>query len=462
MRFSIDRVTDVLFRRKIYDTLIEWKQRAASNRALLIEGARRVGKSTIAEEFGRNEYESYLLVDFAKASDAVKNAFSRYASDLDTLFMILSAEYGVVLHPGKSLVILDEVQLFPLARQTVKHLVADGRYHFLETGSLISIRDTADEILIPSEERKIRMHPMDFEEFCWALGEQPMVDYIRSCFEKKEPLEEGLHHKAMLLFRQFMVVGGMPQSISAYVEGGRDFLAADEQLRDILALYREDIGKAKGINKMRAKAIFDQIPAFLSRHEKRVRFSHLGSGSSYPDYDGEFTWLGDAMMVNLCYNTTDPNVGLAVNEDRTFVKCYMGDTGLLMSHAFTPEEITEGKLYRQFLNDALSVNEGMVFENAVAQCLVAAGYSLFFFTRYNAEKHRNDIEIDFIVTNKSKLNPKLFPIEVKSGKSYATKSLDRFGELYRKRIGEEYVIHTKGLARSENRLYLPAYMAFCL
>ena len=445
----------MLFRRKIYDDLVEWKQDAASSRALLIEGARRVGKSTVAEEFGKNEYESYLLVDFAKASDAVRNAFSRYVSDLDTLFMILSAEYGVALRPGKSLIILDEVQLFPLARQAVKHLVADGRYHYLETGSLISIHDTA-------EEESVGMYPMDFEEFCWVLGEQPMVGYIRSCFEKREPLEEGLHHKAMLLFRQYMLVGGMPQSVLAYIEGGRDFLAADGQLRDILSLYREDIGKAKGVNRMRAKAIFDQIPAFLSKHEKRVRFSHLGGGSSYPDYDGEFTWLGDAMMVNLCYNSTDPNVGLTVNEDRTFVKCYMGDTGLLMSHAFTPEEIKEGKLYRQFLNDALSVNEGMMFENAVAQCLVAAGYSLYFFTRYSAEKHRNDIEIDFIVSNKSKLNPKLFPIEVKSSKSYATKSLDRFGGLYRKRIGEEYVIHTKGFAHVENRLYLPAYMTFCL
>lgn len=452
----------MLFKRKIYDVLLDWKSHAAHNKALLIEGARRIGKSTVAEEFARNEYESHILIDFAKASNAVRNAFSRYVSDLDTLFMILSAEYGTVLHPGRSLIILDEVQLFPLARQAVKHLVADGRYHYLETGSLISIHDTSERILLPSEERRVSMYPMDFEEFCWALQETPMIDYIRNCFERRVPLEGDLHHKAMLLFRQYMLVGGMPHCVRVYVEGGRDFNAADEEKRDILALYREDIGKGKGINRNRTKAIFDQIPSFLSQHEKRVRFSHIGSDFSYPDYDSEFTWLGDSMMVNLCYNTTDPNIGLAINEDRTFVKCYMGDTGLLVSHAFTPEEIEEGKLYRQMLNGALSVNEGMLFENAIAQCLVARGYPLFFFTRYNAAKHRNDIEIDFIISNKSKINPKMFPIEVKSSKSYKTASLDRFGEQYKRRVGEEYIIHTKALMVGEGRLCIPAYMTFCL
>ena len=452
----------MLFRRKIYDVLLDWKSRTAGRKALLIEGARRVGKSTVAEEFARNEYDSYILIDFAKASDAVRNAFTRYVSDLDTLFMILRAEYGTDLYPGSSLIILDEVQLFPLARQAVKHLVADGRYHYLETGSLISIHDMADQILLPSEERKVSMHPMDFEEFCWAMDEGPMAQYIRSCFDKRVPLEEDLHHKAMLLFRQYMLVGGMPRCVVAYLEGGRDFVAADEEKRDVLALYRDDIGKAKGISRNRTKAIFDQIPAFLSKHEKRVRFSSVGSDSSYPDYDAEFTWLGDSMTVNLCFNATDPNVGLTINEDRTFVKCYMGDTGLLVSHAFTPEEIEEGKLYRQMLNGALSVNEGMLFENAIAQCLVARGYPLFFFTRYNRAKHRNDIEIDFVISNKSKINPKIFPIEAKSGKSYSTASLDRFGELYRRRVGEEYVIHTKNLVAEERRLKLPAYMTFCL
>ena len=210
------------------------------------------------------------------------------------------------------------------------------------------------------------------------------------------------------------------------------------------------------------KAIFDQIPSFLSKHEKRVRLSNIGGSSSYPDYDTEFTWLADSMMVNLCYSTTDPNIGLAINEDRTFLKCYLGDTGLLISHAFTEDEIKEGKLYRQILNDALSINEGMLFENAIAQCLAALGYPLYYYTHYSEEKHRNDIEIDFIISNKSKINPKIFPIEVKSKKRYSTPSLDAFGKLYRKRIGEEYVIHTKNLSTREHRIYLPAYMVFCL
>ena len=451
-----------LFDRSIYSQLLEWKLHAANTRALLIEGARRVGKSTIAQTFAEEHYKSSIVIDFSKASNAVTNAFSRYVDDLDTLFMILQAEYGVTLVPGNSLIVLDEVQLFPQARQAIKHLVADGRYHYLETGSLISIQSMAEKILLPSEERRIQMRPMSFQEFCRALGETQMLDYIQHCFEERTPLEPSLHHKAMLLFRQYMLVGGMPKSVDAYIGGGKDFVAADIEKRDILDLYREDIGKAKGVSRSRTKAIFDQVPSFLSMHEKRVRFSNLGSYSSYPDYDAEFTWLEDAKVVNLCYNTTDPNVGLAINEDRTFVKCYLNDTGLLVSHAFTAEEIKEGKLYRQILNDALSINEGMLFENAVAQELVALGYPLYYFTRYSEAKHRNDIEIDFIISNKSKVNPKLFPVEVKSGKRYTTPSLDTFAGLYRKRIGEEYVVHTKNYTAEQGRIYLPAYMLYCL
>lgn len=451
-----------LFRRKIYTRLLEWKNTAAPERALLIEGARRVGKSTVAEAFAEAEYETHILIDFSKASGAIRNAFLNYMDDLDSLFMIVSAEYGTRLVPGNTLIIFDEIQLFPPARQAIKHLVADGRYHYLETGSLISIQDSSEEILLPSEERRVHMHPMDFEEFCWALDEAEMFSYIQHCYESRVPLDETMHRKAMLLFRQFMLVGGMPKSVAAYVEGGKDFVAADAEKRDILALYREDIGKSKGVSRGRVKTIFDQIPSFLSKQEKRIRFSHIGSGTSYPDYDTEFTWLADSMMANLCYNCTDPNVGLSINEDRTFVKCYMTDTGLLVSHAFSSEEIEEGKLYQQIINDALSINAGMLFENAIAQNLTAQDYPLYYYTRYNEKKHRNDIEVDFVISNKSKVNPKIFPIEVKSSKRYQTPSLDLFGSLYRKRIGEEYVIHTKNLAVGDNRLYLPAYMAVLL
>lgn len=451
-----------MFKRKIYDQLLSWKTNASGEKALMIEGARRIGKSTIVEEFGRKEYRSYLLIDFNDASDAVRNAFERYLNDLDSFFLILSTEYGVTLYPHESLIIFDEVQRYPKARQSIKRLVKDGRYHYMETGSLISIRENIKDITIPSEERQLKMYPMDFEEFCWALGEEQMIAYIRRCFESMKPLEETLHHKAMLLFKQYMLVGGMPKCVSRYLEENRSFVAADEEKRDILALYANDINRADLRYRTRVASIFEQIPTFLSRHEKRVRLSNVEEKATYPLYQDTFFWLGNAMMVNECFHCSDSNVGLAVNEDRTLLKCYMGDTGLLVSHAFSEREIAEGELYKQILNDRLSINEGMLFENAVAQCLTANGYRLFFYTRYSEEKHRNDIEIDFLISNGSKTKPKIFPIEVKSGKRYTTISLERFMTLYSQRIGQAYVIHPKNVQVSDKIVYLPSYMTICL
>lgn len=452
----------MFFRRKVYDRLLEWKRGAAGEKALMLEGARRVGKSTIVEEFGKREYRSYLLIDFNDATEAVRNAFERYLTDLDSFFLILSTEYGVTLYPHESLVIFDEVQRYPKARQSIKKLVRDGRFDYIETGSLISIRENVKDITIPSEERRLKMYPMDFEEFCWALGEEQMMAYIRKCYETLRPLEENLHHRAMLLFKQYMLVGGMPRCVDRYLEQNRSFTAADAEKRDILALYANDISRADVRYRTRIASIFDQIPAFLSRHEKRVRLANLEAKASYPLYQDTFFWLGSAMMVNECFNCSDPNVGLSINEDRTLLKCYMGDTGLLVSHAFTESEIAEGELYRQILNDRLSINEGMLFENAIAQCLTANGYPLFFYTHYDPEKHRNDIEIDFLISNGSKIKPKIFPIEVKSSKRYTTTSLQRFIELYSQRIGRAYVIHPKNLQVSERIIYLPSYMTICL
>ena len=393
MRYNSAESEDfaMVFQRKIYDKLLNWKAHSSKEKALLVEGARRIGKSTIVEEFGKNEYKSYLLIDFNDASDVVANAFENYLNDLDTFFMILQTEYNVTLYPGESLVIFDEVQLYPKARQSIKRLVKDGRYDYIETGSLISIKENVKDILIPSEERTIKMYPMDFEEFCIALGETKILEYIRACFEMLVPLEEKLHHKAMLLFKQYMLVGGMPKSVAQYLENNRTFLEPDAEKRDILTLYRNDINKADQKYRSKIASVFEQIPTFLSHHEKRVRLSNIEEKSTYPEYEDAFVWLEESMMVNECYNCNDPNVGLSLNEDRTFVKCYMGDTGLLISHAFTPSEIAEGELYKQILHDNLSINEGMIFENAIAQCLAANGYKLFFYTRYNEEKHRNDI-----------------------------------------------------------------------
>lgn len=452
----------VIFKRKIYDKLLSWKESAADEKALLIEGARRIGKSTIAEEFGKNEYRSYLLVDFNDASSLVRDAFDKHLNDLDTFFMILSTEYNVTLYPGESLVIFDEIQQYPKARQSIKKLVKDGRFHYIETGSLISIKENVKDITIPSEERQLKMFPMDFEEFCFALGENKMTEYIRKCFADKKPLDDTLHHKAMLLFKQYMLVGGMPMSVSKFIENNRSFALADAEKRDILSLYANDISKADVKYRSKIAAIFAQIPAFLSLHEKRVRLSNIEEGSTFPKYQDTFFWLGNSMIVNECFNCNDPNVGLSLNEDRTYIKCYMGDTGLLVSHAFNEHEITEGELYKQILHDNMAINDGMLFENAIAQCLVANGYPLFFYTHYNKEKRRNDIEIDFIISNGSKIKPKIYPIEVKSNKRYTTTSLERFMKRFHSRIGNGYIIHTKNLSIKDNIVCIPSYMTFCI
>lgn len=452
----------MIFKRKIYDKLLAWKKESQGSRSILIEGARRIGKSTIVKEFARNEYKTFLFVDFNMAGDVVKSAFANYMTDLDTFFMILSAEYNVTLHRRESIIVFDEVQQYPTARQAIKYLVADGRYDYIETGSLISIKENVREITIPSEERKMAMYPMDFEEFCWALNEKELALYIRRCFREEAPLDRALHSKAMMLFRQYILVGGMPKSVAAFIENDRSFEKADVEKRDILHLYREDIMKINSGYRSSVLAIFDQIPAFLSRSERRIVMSAVEKGASFPKYHDTFYWLADSMIVNECFNTTDPNVGLSLNEDRTYIKCYMGDTGLLVSHTFDENEIADEQLYKEILLGKLSVNEGMFYENAVAQMLVAAGHKLYFYTRYNNITHRNEIEIDFILSNNSKLKYKIYPIEVKSAEKYTTKSLSRFNEKFHSRIGRNYVIHPKNLKKEDNTLFIPAYMVFCL
>lgn len=439
-----------------------WKQEAQGSRALLIEGARRIGKSTTVREFAQREYKSYILIDFNIASEAVRSALMNYMSDLDTFFMILSAEYNVTLHRRKSIIVFDEVQQFPVARQAIKYLVADGRYDYIETGSLISIKENVHDITIPSEERKMLMYPMDFEEFCWAMNEMALSEYIRRCFREETPLEQSLHAKAMLLLRQYILIGGMPKSVAAFLENDRSFEKADIEKRDILHLYREDIMKIKSGYRSNVLAIFDQIPAFLSQAERRVVMNKVEKGASFPKYHDTFYWLADSMIVNECFNTTDPNVGLSLNEDRTYIKCYMGDTGLLISHTFDENEIADEQLYKEILLGKLSVNEGMFYENIVAQMLTAAGHKLYFYTKYDEATHRNEIEIDFILSNNSKLKYKIYPIEVKSSERYTTKSLTRFCEKFHSRIGRSYVIHPKNLKKDNDTLFIPAYMTFCL
>jgi len=446
------------FKRKIYSRLLDWKFNSNGGKALLVEGARRIGKSTIVEEFGKNEYKSYILIDFSITNDTIKNYFKEHINDLDTLFMLIQAAFGIQLYNRESLIIFDEVQSFPIARQAIKHLVKDGRYDYIETGSLISIKENVKDIVIPSEERKIKMYPMDFEEFLWALDQTQLYNYLKECFDNKKEVEKGIHNKAMLLFKKYMLIGGMPKAVSLFVENNQSFKETDDEKRDILNLYRDDIKKIKAHYREKVSIIFDQIPGFLSKHEKRVIYNKVGKGLSNDDLSDAFFWLEDSMICNECFNTNDPNVGLSINEDRTYVKCFFLDTGLLVSHAFDEKQLMNDGIYNQILNDKLSINEGMLYENVIAQMLVANGHRLFFYNHYNEEKKRNDIEIDFIISNDDKLNTKIYPIEVKSSKKYKITSLERFQNKYKKRIDKCFIIHTKNLKVEDNKIYLPCYM----
>ena len=445
--------------RKIYKKIVDWKENAKGTKALLIEGARRVGKSTVAEEIGQNEYKSYILIDFNKASTKVKSAFDDL-NNLDVFFQTLSLEYNTRLYNRESLIIFDEIQKFPKAREAIKYLVQDHRYDYIETGSLISIKENVENITIPSEERKIKMYPVDFEEFMVYMNEEILLEYINDCWNRKVPLDRKMHEKAMHLFNEYLLVGGMPQAIVAFASNARDFAAADVEKRDILELYRDDIKKAAKKYNSKVSAIFENIPAYLSTHEKRIVLSEIDDNGRFDRYDEPLFWLDDSMICNLCYRCNDPNVGLALNKNESYVKCYLGDTGLLVSLAFSENEITDQNLYKQIMDGKLAINKGMLYENLISQMLVAKGKKLYFYTRYNEDVHRNDIEIDFLLSNESKTNFKINPIEVKSGKNYTTTFLTAFNEVYKKRIDRQWIIHPKNLSISEGIIKIPPYMVW--
>ena len=383
-------------KRKIYDQLVNWKQDGAGKTALLIDGARRVGKSYVAEEFAKAEYKSYLLIDFNRVGDEVKDLFLHYLNDLDTLFMYLSGYYNVKLYEHESLIIFDEVQMFPRARAAIKYLVADGRYDYLETGSLMSIKKNVKDIVIPSEERHIKMYPMDFEEFLWAMGNDTLMDIVRKRFEAHKSMGQVMHRKAMDYFRQYLIVGGMPQAVQEYVES-KDFDRVDRIKRDILTLYRADIVKHATGYEMKVESIFDEIPAQLQKHEKRFKLSSLKKEARFREYEDALFWLDDAMIANICYNSTEPNIGLKLNMDRMTLKCYMGDTGLLISHAFDENGLVSEEIYKKLLFDKLEVNKGMIIENIVAQMLAASGHKLYFYSNPSRDDKDARMEIDFLI-----------------------------------------------------------------
>lgn len=444
--------------RKIYEVLTGWKRDGAGKTALLIDGARRVGKSYIVEKFAREAYKSYILIDFNRVSDQVKELFFHYLEDLDTLFLYLSSYYNVKLYKRESLIIFDEVQLFPRARAAIKYLVADGRYDYVETGSLMSIKKNVSDIVIPSEERHVKMYPMDFEEFLWAMGNETMMDFIKNCFVNQKPMGQVMHRKAMDYFRQYLIVGGMPQAVQEYMET-RDFDRVDRIKRDILTLYRADIVKHAGGYEMKVESIFDEIPAQLQKHEKKFRISSLKKEARFREYEEALLWLDDAMIVNICYNSTAPSVGLRLNMDRMTLKCYMGDTGLLISHAFDENGIVSEEIYRKLLFDKLEVNKGMIVENIVAQMLAASGHRLYFYSNSSRSDAEERMEIDFLIA-KSKISSRhnISPIEVKSGKNYTLTSLKKFMAKYGEQTYVPYVLHTGDLKVEEEIVYLPLYM----
>ena len=444
-------------KRKIYDKLLAWKAGNGES-ALLIDGARRVGKSYIAEEFAKQEYKSYILIDFNSAEKDVKDLFDKYLSDLDTLFVYLTSYFGVTLYERNSLIIFDEVQECPRARAAIKYLVADGRYDYIETGSLISITSNVKDIVIPSEEDHLRMYPMDFEEFLWATGNETLMEFIRACFNKEQALGQAMHRKVMDLFRQYVIVGGMPQAVAKWVETS-DFDKVDLVKRRILTLYRADIAKHTKTMRQRVEKIFDTIPSQLSKHEKRFKLSAFGKNARMRNNEDAFMWLEDAMMVNLCFNSTDPNVGLSLNEDRSALKCYMSDTGLLISMAFDDHGKTDAEIYRKLLFDKLEVNKGMITENVVAQMLRAKGHRLFFYSNTSPNDKDERMEIDFMISKQvitSRHN--VSPIEVKSAAQYTLNSLNKFKKKFANRLSTPFVVHSQDLEKKEGVTFLPIYM----
>lgn len=436
-----------VFKRKIYSNILQWKQENKGKSALLIEGARRVGKSTIVEEFAKNEYESYIIIDFNKASKAVKDLFDNLM-DLDYIFLYLQTTYHKTLIPRRSVIIFDEVQKCPAARQAIKYLVEDGRYDYIETGSLISIKKNTENITIPSEEDRLQMYPMDFEEFQWALGDNATIPLLRQFFEKKHILGPA-HREISRALRLYMLVGGMPQAVNAYIDT-KNLRKVDYIKRRILKLYEDDFLKIDPSG--RATKLFQSIPGQLSRNVKRYVTSSV-IGKVDDEKKAELIKkLEDSKTVNIVYHTDDPQVGMSMTKNEEHFKMYVGDTGLFITQAFWDKKFTDNIIYEKILADKLPANLGYVYENLVAQMLVASGNELFYHTWPKDEKHY--YEIDFIISN----GAKICPIEVKSSGYKSHKSLDVFCKKFSSRVLWRYLITTKDLYHDENTLALPVYM----
>lgn len=450
----------MVFRRKAYAKLLQWKELAAGTSAVLLEGARRIGKSTIVEEFAKNEYDDYMILDFARENRDVQNLFIDDMDDLDSFFRNLFLLKGRDLKGKNCVLIFDEVQLFPQARQAIKYLVADGRYDYIETGSLISIRKNIQNILIPSEEYRIKMYPMDFEEYLWALGDTVTFDAIKNSYERRKPLGDSIHRKIMKKFRTYMVIGGMPQAVSAFVEG-KTFAQIDFIKRNILSLYEEDLAKYDRDNREKASVVFRTIPEQLENKNSHFKFSLIDKNARYQNYVDAVSFISESMMGNECINVTKPEVALELFADRSNFKLYMGDTGLLVTQIMKSRDETDEDLYKALIIDNLSINQGMIIENMVAQMLRASGHELYFheylYTPEDSAREKK-YEIDFVTVKKKKI----CPIEVKSSGYTAHKSFDYLTKKYQMKMQDRYIIYTKDLKYKDEIMYIPIYMTMLI
>ena len=455
-RISILGGVYMVFKRKVYDKLLEWKELSAGSSAVLLEGARRIGKSTIVEEFAKKEYDDYMILDFAKEKTDIKNNFIENMDDLDTFFRNLFLLKKRRLKGEKCVIIFDEVQLFPLARQAIKYLVADGRYEYIETGSLISIRKNVQDILIPSEEYRIQMYPMDFEEYLWALEDDVTYEAIKDAFERRKPLGDAIHRRIMKTFRTYMAVGGMPQAVEAYVSG-KTFAQIDFIKRNILRLYEEDLQKYDADNHEKASVIYKTIPEQLENKHSHFKFSLVDKNARYKNYVDAVSFLSESMIGNECINVTKPEVALELFSDKSNFKLYMGDTGLLVSQIMKNRDKTDEDLYKALIIDDLGINQGMILENMAAQMLRAAGHNLFFHEYlYKPEESEREkkYEIDFMTVKRRKI----CPIEVKSSNYKSHKSFDYLVKKYQLKMEDRYIIYTKDLKYEDGIMYIPIYM----
>ena len=446
----------MIFKRKVYEKILEWKNLSAGESALLLEGARRIGKSTIVEEFAKREYDDYMILDFAKENKDIRNNFKENMDDMDTFFRNLFLLKKRSLKGKRCLLIFDEVQLFPKARQAIKYLVADGRYDYIETGSLISIKKNVKDILIPSEEYRIKMYPMDFEEYLWAQGDTITFDAIKDAFEKRKPLGDAIHRKIMKTFRTYMAVGGMPQAVEAYING-KTFAQIDFIKRNILNLYEEDLAKYDTENREKASIIYRTIPEQLENKNSHFKFSLIDKNARYKNYIDAVSFISESMIGNECINVTKPEVALELFSDRSNFKLYMGDTGLLVTQIMKNQDETDEDLYKALIIDNLGINQGMILENMVAQMLRASGHGLYFHEYlYQPDENEKEkkYEIDFLTIKKKKI----CPIEVKSSNYKSHKSFDYFTQKYQLKMQDRYIIYTKDLKYEEGIMYIPIYM----